>query len=105
MLIDEIENGLHHSILEQGFTREEKRHGKRIVRLFATTHSYECIQAAQRAFADNGEDDLTLIRLERDGEDIRPVIISEESLESRRSTSTGRFVDARVAEIGGGVRA
>ena len=82
VLIDEIENGLHHSVMGKIWLAIGEVAKAVNCQVFATTHSYECIQAAQRAFADNGEDDLTLIRLERVGDSIEPIVISEESLET-----------------------
>jgi predicted ATP-dependent endonuclease of OLD family len=80
VIVDEIENGLHHSIMEKVWRAIGEAARTADCQVFATTHSYECIQAAQKAFANNGEDDLTLIRLEREGDTVRPVVISEESL-------------------------
>ena len=80
VLIDEIENGLHHSVMENVWRAIGDAARVANCQIFATTHSYECIQAAQRAFSDNGEEDLTFIRLERDGEDIRPIVVSEQGL-------------------------
>ena len=82
VLIDEIENGLHHSVLENVWQAIGDAARTANCQLFATTHSYECIQAAQSAFADNGEEDLAFIRLERRGDDIRAIVADEESLET-----------------------
>jgi len=82
VLIDEIENGLHHSVLENVWQAIGDAARAANCQVFATTHSYECIQAAQRAFSDNGEEDLTFIRLERRGDDIRAIVADEESLET-----------------------
>jgi AAA domain, putative AbiEii toxin, Type IV TA system/AAA ATPase domain len=80
ILIDEIENGLHHSIHEKVWLAIGEAARVANCQVFATTHSYECIQAAQRAFADNGEEDLAFIRLERDGDAIRPIVVNERGL-------------------------
>lgn len=82
VVVDEIENGLHHSILEKVWQAIGEAARIANCQVFATTHSYECIQAAQRAFADNGEEDLAFIRLERRGDDIRAIVADEESLET-----------------------
>ena len=82
VLIDEIENGLHHTVMENIWRAIGDAARIANCQIFATTHSYECIQAAQRAFADNGEEDLTFIRLEHDGDDIRPIVADEETLET-----------------------
>jgi hypothetical protein len=67
VLIDEFENGIHYSALEKVWTqirRAVKDTGTQVV---ASTHSYECVQAAYRAFGSD-RDALKLIRLKR-GED------------------------------------
>lgn len=63
VLIDEVENGIHYSVLEKVWTqigRAAKESGTQIV---ASTHSYECVRAAYRAFRDD-PGFLQLIRLE-----------------------------------------
>lgn len=65
VLIDEIENGIHYTVL-----RSLWRHIKRAARatntqVIATTHSRECIEAAQGAFEQDGATTLRLLRLWR----------------------------------------
>lgn len=52
LLVDEIENGIHHSIAAEiwRFILDVARDLK--VQVFATTHSYECVQAAQSLSSD-----------------------------------------------------
>jgi AAA domain, putative AbiEii toxin, Type IV TA system/AAA ATPase domain len=67
VLIDEVENGIHYSALENVWTqigRAVKDTGTQVV---ASTHSYDCVRAAYRAFHDD-PDTLQLIRLQS-GED------------------------------------
>ena len=65
ILIDEIENGLHHSAL-QGVWENLNRLSQRFnVQLFATTHSYECMVAARDAFKSMEQEDLHIHRLNR----------------------------------------
>ena len=56
LLTDEIENGIHHSALDDlwSFSRRWMREWN--VQLVATTHSDECIRAAMTAFANTPED-------------------------------------------------
>ncbi|MCU0498314.1 MAG: ATP-binding protein [Anaerolineae bacterium] len=70
VLIDEIENGLHHSILNQVWQAIYRAAQLFNVQVFATTHSYECINAAHEAFSETETYDLGLYRLDRldDGE-------------------------------------
>ncbi len=65
VLIDEIENGLHHQTLPQvwkGIGALGKAFG---VQFIATTHSLECVSAAYQAFSEEGADGFLLQRLQR----------------------------------------
>lgn len=80
LLIDEIENGLHHSVLPiiwKGLFLAAKEFD---VQIFATTHSWECIVAADQAARQSEDYDLALIRLDRVKEEIKATIIEEKSL-------------------------
>jgi hypothetical protein len=81
VLIDEVENGLHHSVLVNVWQAIAQAARQADVQVFATTHSYECILAAHEAFSNNGPYDLRLYRLERVDEDIKAVAYDQESLE------------------------
>ena len=66
MLIDEIENGLHHSKLKGIWQHLHRLSREFNVQVFATTHSYECVKAAHNAFKLNEiADELSYIRLQR----------------------------------------
>lgn len=65
VLVDEIENGIHHSVMEKVWRAIGAFAKSYDVQLFATTHSYECIGAAHRAFKADEEDELRLFRIER----------------------------------------
>lgn len=66
MLIDEVENGLHHSALTGVWKNLEWLSREFNVQVFATTHSYECVKAAHTAFKVNEcGDELSYIRLQR----------------------------------------
>ncbi len=71
VLIDEVENGLHYSVLTRVWQAIGHAARQANVQVFATTHSYECIVAAHEAFTANGPYDLRLFRLDRIGEDIK----------------------------------
>ncbi|MCY4366348.1 MAG: AAA family ATPase [Chloroflexi bacterium] len=68
VLVDEIENGIHHSVMEKVWKAIGAFAHSYDVQLFATTHSYECIGAAYRAFESDEEDELRLFRIERSKE-------------------------------------
>jgi AAA15 family ATPase/GTPase len=64
VLIDEIENGLHHSVMKKVWEVIAKVARKENVQIIATTHSWECIQAAHNAFMEMGKYDFRMHRLE-----------------------------------------
>jgi hypothetical protein len=70
VLIDEVENGFHYSALGDVWQTIDRASLEANAQIFATTHSFECIQAAHEAFGRDGHsDDMRLIRLDRvDGE-------------------------------------
>ena len=82
-LVDEIENGIHYSVLPDVW-RMIFHTAKRLnIQVFATTHSSDCIQAFQKAAAEDDDPNSgMLIRLERNKDgDIVPVMFDEEKLE------------------------
>ena len=67
VFIDEIENGIHHSVQCKVWKAIGKLARDLDIQVFATTHSLEMIRAAYEAFKEDGElDDLRLHRLDRD---------------------------------------
>lgn len=64
-IIDEIENGIHHSSLGDVWSGIAEAAEKLNVQVFATTHSGECIQAAHDVFAARKEYDFSVIQLFR----------------------------------------
>lgn len=80
LLIDEIENGLHYSVLPtvwKGLFNAAKEVDGQI---FATTHSWECVLAADAAAREEKEYDLNLIRLDRVGDNIKATVIDKDAL-------------------------
>jgi len=80
LVIDELENGLHHSVLPtiwKGLLLAAKEVD---VQIFATTHSWECVLAADQAAREGENYDLALIRLDRVKDDIKATVIDENSL-------------------------
>jgi hypothetical protein len=80
VLVDEVDNGLHHSVIEKVWAAIGAAARLFDVQIFATTHSWECIQAAHRAFEASGRYDLRLYRLDRLEDGIRAVAYDQESL-------------------------
>ena len=54
VLVDEIENGLHHSILPKVWEAVDKAAKQFNAQVFATTHSFECIRAAHESLDPDG---------------------------------------------------
>lgn len=82
LLIDEIENGLHYSILPDVWKLIFKTAKDLNVQVFATTHSKDCIEAFTQAAIDDEESDGMLIRLENKDGKIRAVNFNEDELET-----------------------
>ena len=82
LFIDEIESGLHYSVLIDVWRLIFKTARDLNVQVFATTHSSDCIKAFQRAAEEDKEDEGMLIRLVRKGDKIKAVLFDEEELET-----------------------
>lgn len=79
ILVDELENGLHHTVLEPVWQRLQALAKACDVQLIATTHSSECLSAAMRAFRCSSPTDLTIHRLdERHGEPFVATFLAED---------------------------
>jgi hypothetical protein len=72
ILIDEIESGIHYSVMSQVWKGIAEIAREEDLQIFATTHSYDCIRAAHEAF-EGHESELTLHRTERVGDEARVV--------------------------------
>ena len=66
ILIDEVESGLHHTVLMDVWKDINRLSLEFDVQVFATTHSYECLTAARDAFQAMRNRDLCIHRLSRD---------------------------------------
>jgi hypothetical protein len=82
VLVDEIENGLHYSVLPKVWWAIGEVARRFDTQVFATTHSLECIVAAHRAFSKSERYDFRLHRLERVNGTIRAVTYDQETLEA-----------------------
>ena len=78
VLVDEIENGLHHSVLPDVWRVVEKTAELFNVQVFATTHSLECVQAAYNALGGYG---FSLHRLEVVDGTTRCVTYNEDAID------------------------
>jgi len=82
LLIDEIESGLHYSILLDVWRLIFRTARELNVQVFAATHSSDCIKAFQRAAEEDVEDEGMLIRLARKGDKIKAILFDEKELET-----------------------
>ena len=82
LIIDEFETGLHHSIQADVWRAVFKLAHEWNVQVFATTHSWDCVEAFQEAAAEDQNEEAMLIRLQRkrDGTGIVATPYDEESL-------------------------
>jgi predicted ATPase len=79
LLVDEIENGLHYTILPNVWRIIFQLASQLNVQIFATTHSWDCIKAFQHAAAENADEGALLKLAARDGH-IMPTIFKESEL-------------------------
>lgn len=82
VLIDEIENGIHHSITKQVWSLIGQVSEQYKVQVIATTHSYECIEAAHAAFSETDRYDFQLHRIDRLQNRLKTVTYDQETLET-----------------------
>lgn len=80
LLVDEIENGIHYSVQSNLWSMIFNAAHRLNVQVFATTHSWDCITAFQKAAAENKEKDGMLIRLEAKREMTNAVLFDESEL-------------------------
>ncbi len=88
LFIDEIENGMHHLVLEPLWRWIATISSRRNLQVFATTHSEECIHAACRAFQGLVDDGLRVIRLDRLASGTRAMIYDRALVETAERTGT-----------------
>jgi AAA domain, putative AbiEii toxin, Type IV TA system/AAA ATPase domain len=81
LLIDEIENGIFSDLMPKIWAGLMELCAREGVQIFATTHSRECVMAAQAASQARGQDDLALFRLQRVKGEIEAIRLGGEHLE------------------------
>jgi hypothetical protein len=82
LLIDEIENGLHHSVQRQVWTGLAAVARELNVQIFATTHSGECLHAAHKAFLERQPYDLGVVQLFRSEDAVQGRLLDQEHIEA-----------------------
>jgi len=81
ILIDEVENGLHHSVLKNVWEALNWLSKEFEVQVFATTHSQECMEAARDAFISMGDEGFHIHRLTLQDEQIAATTYPFEDLD------------------------
>jgi AAA domain, putative AbiEii toxin, Type IV TA system/AAA ATPase domain len=81
LLIDELENGIHYSALPKVWKFLLLTAREYDLQIFATCHSWDCIEGLQAAVAEDAAADATLIRLERTAGGHTAIVMPQEELE------------------------
>ncbi len=82
LLIDEAENGIHHTVQRDLWTMILRTAHANDVQVLATTHSWDCVRGFAEAAAGFEDGDGVLVRLDRNDKDLRAVVYSKEALET-----------------------
>ncbi len=77
LVIDEAENGIHHSVQRDFWKMVMKTAHENDVQVLATTHGWDCVAGFAHAAMDLEEVEGMLIRLQREGDGMRAVEYSE----------------------------
>jgi len=86
VLVDEVENGLHHGVLGKVWRLIGEAARRFDVQVFAATHSWECITAAHHAFRETFPDDLRVHRIEHLNGKVWDVVYGDEEMEAAIET-------------------
>lgn len=91
LLIDEFENGLHYAVQEEVWKIIFKLATELNIQVFATTHSWDCIESFSKVANENDEDGI-LIKLSRsklsnDSGKVKATIYSENDLQNITASS------------------
>lgn len=80
LLIDEFENGLHYSVQADLWRLIFQVAHRLNVQVFATTHSWDCIEGFQKAAQEDTQEEGVLIRLQSRNGEISSTLYNEEEL-------------------------
>jgi AAA15 family ATPase/GTPase len=80
LLIDEIENGIHYSVQHELWQLIFRLASRLNVQVFATTHSWDCIEGFQKATQENMQEEGLLIRLSLKKNDVVATLFDKEEL-------------------------
>jgi hypothetical protein len=91
LLIDEFENGLHYSVQYNIWKLLFSVARRLNVQVFASTHSWDCISAFQKAAVEDQQEDGFLVRLDVRGERVLATVFDERKL----SVATREHIEVR----------
>ena len=80
LLIDEAENGIHHSVQPDYWRMVLQTAHENNVQVFATSHSWDCVRGFAQAATESEGVEGVLVRLEREDEGLRAVRYGERRL-------------------------
>ena len=80
LVIDEAENGIHHSIQQEFWSMVLKTAHVNNVQVIATTHSFDCVAGFARAATESEESEGVLVRIEREDGHLRAVEYNESNM-------------------------
>ena len=80
LLMDEAENGVHHSVHDDFWRMVLRTAEETNVQVLATTHSFDCVKGFAKAAVESETSAGVLVRLEREGERNRAVVYSEDEI-------------------------
>ena len=80
LLIDEAENGIHHTVQQDYWRMVLQTAHENNVQVFATTHSWDCVRGFAQAAVENENVEGVLVRLEKEEDGLRAVRYSEGDL-------------------------
>ena len=81
LLIDEAENGIHHSVQRNFWSMVLQSAHQDSVQVIATTHSWDCVKGFARAALENEHVEGLLVRIDQDDGQIRAVEYTESELD------------------------
>lgn len=82
LLIDEAENGIHHSVQRDYWRMVFETAQANNVQVLATTHSFDCLRGFAQAMTDCEKIDGALVRLEQENGTLRAVEYSERNIKA-----------------------
>ena len=80
LLVDEIENGIHYAAQKELWQLVFQLAHRLNIQVFATTHSWDCVEGFQKAATENTEEEGMLIRLSLQGDDVITTLFDERKL-------------------------